>query len=106
MTNLKMLLCACALAVAVTSKDTYSAEDQQETSVRIGGGKYTYWASNGNAWKILAPQSRLTLLLGLEEGAHLVIVRMEAEGRSAKSIDDTIGTVGALMVGGFKFPTW
>jgi hypothetical protein len=51
----------------------------------------------------ISPQSRLTLLLGLEEGAQLVIVQMEAEGRSPKSIDDAIGSVGVLMVGGFKF---
>ena len=76
------LICSrCVLAQQATAP----SEDEMETKVKLLGGMHSR-SANGKAWKVLDGQSKITLVMGIEEGMLLVMKYLGTSGFSMEEV--------------------
>lgn len=89
------------IAAILLQHYAYAAEEEQRTRIQVGDNLYN--GTNGNAWKKLDMQAKITFLLGAEEGLVMMQLQMQTEKRSNKSIMDAQASGSSLMINGFRY---
>lgn len=91
-----LLFGSFALPRLVLSQD----KDETETGVMVSGTR-GIMARNGRSWKDLDRQSKIMLLVGIQEGVTLLLKRLFDEGLFDE--DKAQRVLDALTISGFRF---
>lgn len=97
----KVLSAVMCTIVVLFHFTVFGGEDETQTWVYTE--QYRYSATNGRAWKKLDLQSKITFLLGIEEGTNLLTLQMQSDKRPAKSIQDALTSGRNITISGFMF---